>query len=335
MAISDSLLSFVNADPSSSSSLASDDAAHARRTIPTTTTQLPPGASILLTDSLAVSAQPWLVHFVSRALRPPPPSLHQQQQQPGGPARVTRPQAARDAGAGGSGGKRKVIVLGVREREEWWTGVLKKSGIQLATEKTSNHFNYFSLSDDPATPLVESFARIRETISSSTTAAVTVDPDSDNAEVGPLVVLDDVSALGWMGHDLRDVLRFWNGLRSLLEPSRATLVTLQHYAPAPASGIEEDPVDTYLFRALLQRSDLWLQVEPLGGASSTSGEISVHLAPAYLPIPPFAIDPSCGALNASGPLARPFWVDEGAGGVEIGVKGRERIGGGGGASKWA
>ncbi|TKA50899.1 hypothetical protein B0A53_05770 [Rhodotorula sp. CCFEE 5036] len=213
-------------------------------------------------------------------------------------------------------------------------GVLKKSGIQLATEKTSDHFDYFSLSD-PATPLVESFANIREAISSSTTAAATVDCENESAEVGPLVVLDDVSALAWMGHDLRDVLRFWNGLRSLLEPSRATLVTLQHYAPAPASGIEEDPVDTYLFRALLQRSDLWLQVEPLGGASSTSGEISVHLAPAYLPIPPFAIDPSCGALNASGPLARPFWVDEGAGGVEIGVKGQERIGGGGGASKWA
>ena len=27
----------------------------------------------------------------------------------------------------GGQGKRKVIVLGVREREEWWTGVLKKS----------------------------------------------------------------------------------------------------------------------------------------------------------------------------------------------------------------
>jgi hypothetical protein len=37
-------------------------------------------------------------------------------------------------------------------------------GIQLATEKTSDHFDYFSLSD-PATPLVESFANIREAIS--------------------------------------------------------------------------------------------------------------------------------------------------------------------------
>lgn len=31
-------------------------------------------------------------------------------------------------------------------------------------------------------------------------------------------MLDDVSALAWMGHDLRDVLRFWAGLRSLLKP---------------------------------------------------------------------------------------------------------------------
>ena len=92
-------------------------------------------------------------------------------------------------------------------------------GIQLATEKTSGHFHYLSLSD-PANPLVESFARIRETLSLSTSAAATVDreSESESAEVGPLVVLDDVSALAWMGHDLRDVLRFWNGLRSLLEP---------------------------------------------------------------------------------------------------------------------
>lgn len=92
-------------------------------------------------------------------------------------------------------------------------------GIQLATEKTSGHFNHLSLSD-PATPLVESFARTREALSLSTSAAATVDRESESerAEVGPLVVLDDLSALVWMGHDLRDVLRFWNGLWSLLEP---------------------------------------------------------------------------------------------------------------------
>ena len=131
MAISDSLLSFINAGPSSSlsSSLASDDAADSRRTTPlTTTTQLPPGASILLTDSLAVPAQPWLVHFVSRALRPPP----SQQHLGSGSLNHVRQHAARDAKGEsmmmrGGQGKRKVIVLGVREREEWWTGVLKKS----------------------------------------------------------------------------------------------------------------------------------------------------------------------------------------------------------------
>lgn len=40
-------------------------------------------------------------------------------------------------------------------------------------------------------------------------------------------MLDDVSALGWMGHDLRDVLRFWNGLRSLLEPVRHTFSPIE------------------------------------------------------------------------------------------------------------
>ncbi|GAA5988092.1 hypothetical protein JCM10908_002060 [Rhodotorula pacifica] len=329
MTISGSLLSFIGAPtrPVSASTTPSTE----NSSVTTTTATLPSGSSILVTDALAVSAQPWLVHFVARALRPQPASgshHHQQQQQMSSSALTANGHTYGAAGGAGTG-KRKVLVLGVREREEWWTGVLKKSGIQLAADRTSGHFDFLSLSD-PSVPLSESFARIRDTLLERTSA-------DEEGGVDALIVLDDVSALAWMGHDLREVLRWWNGLRSLLAKSQATLLTLQHYAPAPSAGLEEDPADTHLFRSLLQRSDIWLQVEPLGGgtagaASSTAGEISVHLAPSYLPIPPFAIDPSCGALSASGPRARPFWVDEAAGGVEIGVKGRERPGG---AGKWA
>lgn len=76
-----------------------------------------------------------------------------------------------------------------------------------------------------------------------------------------------------------DPARLLNRVGFLNAQARATLLTLQHYAPSPANGIEEDPADTYLFHALLQRSLLWLQVEPLGGGgattsgSSTSGEV--------------------------------------------------------------
>lgn len=220
--------------------------------------------------------------------------------------------------------------MGVKEREEWWVGVLKKSGIQLANERASGQFRYLSLAD-PAVSLAGTFALLRETL---------LDDVSGEA-LGPLVVLDDVSALAWMGPEVRDVLRWWNGVRSLLGPARATLLTLQHYASSPSAGIEEDPSDTWLFRSLLQRSDLWLQVEPVGGGggggaassgAATSGEVSVHLAPSYLPVSSAVLDPLSGALSSSGPNARPFWVDEAAGGVEVGIKGRERAGG---AAKWA
>lgn len=169
-------------------------------------------------------------------------------------------------------------------------------GIQLANERASGQFRYLSLAD-PAVSLAESFALLRETLQD----------DVSGEAHGPLVVLDDVSALAWMGPEVRDVLRWWNGVRSLLGPvrffvpgfsssirsatnsraaprkqARATLLTLQHYAPSPSAGIEEDPSDTWLFRSLLQRSDLWLQVEPVGGGggggaassgAATSGEV--------------------------------------------------------------
>lgn len=139
MASSSTLLSFLSAEcsavwnPSSAGTAAS--IAASTSTTPTTktlrsTTVLPPGASILVTDSLAVSAQPWLVHFVARALRPPAESQphHRLQRRPSS--------GSSRGGQVGTGGvkasataqkKRRVIVLGVREREEWWTGVLKKS----------------------------------------------------------------------------------------------------------------------------------------------------------------------------------------------------------------
>lgn len=139
MASSGTLLSFLCAECSAVSNPSSaGTAASIAASTPTTsttktlrsTTVLPPGASILVTDSLAVSAQPWLVHFVARALRPPAESQphHRPQRRPSS--------GSSRGGQVGTGGvkasataqkKRRVIVLGVREREEWWTGVLKKS----------------------------------------------------------------------------------------------------------------------------------------------------------------------------------------------------------------
>lgn len=87
---------------------------------------LSPGASILLTDSLAVSAQPWLVHYVARALRPVGQRAHSGSIASGAAAGHTSGPSGSISGAGGTEARR-VIVLGVKEREEWWVGVLKKS----------------------------------------------------------------------------------------------------------------------------------------------------------------------------------------------------------------
>lgn len=91
--------------------------------------------------------------------------------------------------------------------------------IQLATERSGGHFEYLSLSD-PAVPLVDSYHRFRNSLARA--------DDLGESEVGPLVVLDDVSALGWMGHGVHELLQWWNGLRSLLESVRVSVGEAVH-----------------------------------------------------------------------------------------------------------
>lgn len=91
-------------------------------------------------------------------------------------------------------------------------------GIQLATERATGHFHFVSLAD-PSLSLAESFALVRQALSPS----VEVD-DEASEETGPLVVLDDVSALIWIGNEAKEVVRWWNGLRSLLGPVRPSAI---------------------------------------------------------------------------------------------------------------
>lgn len=71
--------------------------------LPSTTSALPPDFSLLLTDTLDAPATFLIVQLVARALRPAQP-------EPGRRAEK----------------RRRVVVVGVREREDHWAGTLKK-----------------------------------------------------------------------------------------------------------------------------------------------------------------------------------------------------------------
>ncbi|GAA5924257.1 hypothetical protein JCM3775_005638 [Rhodotorula graminis] len=291
---SDFLTFTLPASPTSSSSL------------PSTSTALPPDLSLLLTDTLDAPATFLLVQLVVRALRPAVPE----------PARA-RARAA---------GPRRVVLVGVREREEYWGATLRKHGVQLATESSARRFTFLDASS-PSLPLADLFSSLRTALSRPDAAARPPDPraptdgNPGGDEPGPLVVIDDLSALLWVGREARDVVRWWRGVRALVSESSASLVTLlladslspspSTHAPSPTSSPYQSPDDQYLFRHALQGCDLWGEVVGLGnGGTGARGELSLHRGPSLVtpsPAPPhWSVD-----APRSGARALQYKLDEG------------------------
>ncbi|BGP32869.1 hypothetical protein JCM10296v2_004654 [Rhodotorula toruloides] len=228
---------------------------------------LPPDFSLLVTDTLDSPAQFFLLQLISNALRP--------------------------SGAGRGrlqelDERTRVVVLGVKEREEYWASLLKKSGVQLATERSKGSFVFLDCSSPTETP--------SSLLSLAASAVAPPDQAADGSSrtkpyLGPLIVLDDVCALLWMGMAMREIVTFWAALRRLTSEHCGALVTLFHADslspspsfPSPAAPAYDSPEDQYLFRSLLQRSDLWVEVTGLSSAGSGGqGEITIHRGPSLV-----------------------------------------------------
>ncbi|KAG2342813.1 hypothetical protein BDR05DRAFT_885305 [Suillus weaverae] len=89
----------------------------------------------------------------------------------------------------------------------------------------------------------------------------------------PLVILDDITSLEWLGVSLVDLSRFVRALRTLCVKMDAALVIRHHIVTPP----EPDA----LLRHLLQLCTYHIEVRPLssGRSGAVSGEICVHLGP--------------------------------------------------------
>ncbi|GAA5891742.1 hypothetical protein JCM6882_006191 [Rhodosporidiobolus microsporus] len=276
---------------SSSSSASASSSSSSRSPLP------PPRTSLLLTDTLAAPGAFAVAHFLQRALRP---------------AAISGA-AGGGAGAGkGKGkareGRRRVVLVGVAEREEYWAALMRKNGIQLPTETVAGHFSYLDATS-PSVPLSSLYASLCALLRRPTPAppAPPAEDAEDEAE-GPIVIVDDLSALVWRGEGAREVGRWWIAVRGAVDATNSSLITLLHadslspsYPPAPSSTGAcstpfEDSEDQYLFRTVLQRSDVWVEVAGLmtgGGTGGTRGEITIHRGPSLLEsTTTFTIDPS-------------------------------------------
>ncbi|GAA5854145.1 hypothetical protein JCM8547_008243 [Rhodosporidiobolus lusitaniae] len=245
----------------------------------------PPRSALLLTDTLDAPAQFALVQFIQRALRP----------------------AATGGGVGGKGEQRKVVVVGAGEREEFWARVVRKTGIQLPAESSAGRFTYVDATS-PSVPLTEIYSSLLDVFSSSSSSS---SPAPETNGAGPIVIIDDLSALVWRGEEVREVVRWWKAVRSAVDAAHASLITLLHgdslspslpHIPSSVSRFSSsssaafsDPEDQYVFRQVLARSEVWMEVTGLvtgGGAGGTRGEITIHRGPALLDDEGYAVDPS-------------------------------------------
>ncbi|GAA5836628.1 hypothetical protein JCM11251_002682 [Rhodosporidiobolus azoricus] len=258
-------LTFTSRDSASTPSLTPSSSSH-RSALP------PPRTSLLLTDTLASPAQFAIAHYLQRLLRP----LHG----------VVSNSAAGMKGKGKEGGRR-VVLVGVGEKEEYWAALLRKHSIQLPAESTAGRFSYIDATS-PSTTLSSLYTSL-----SSLLRLRDVQDGVEEEWEGPLVILDDVSALLWRGEGAREVVRWWKAVRGAVDATNSSMITVLHAdslspsfppTPSPSTPFEE-PDDQYLFRQIVQQCDVWVEVAGLmtgGGTGGTRGEITLHRAPSLL-----------------------------------------------------
>ncbi|KAJ3517047.1 hypothetical protein NLJ89_g747 [Agrocybe chaxingu] len=153
--------------------------------------------------------------------------------------------------------KPKSVILSVSEGLSRWKTLAMKSNINLQTHLDAGTLEFIELLSC-AEPSAE--ANLRGVFDRVRTAL----ENSRPSQQLPLIILDDVSVLEWIGFSPTSVQRFIRALRSLALKANATLV-LRHHVVTPNEPDE-------LLRHLLQICTYHLEVRPL--ASGRSGAVS-------------------------------------------------------------
>ncbi|PPQ68880.1 hypothetical protein CVT24_007689 [Panaeolus cyanescens] len=159
------------------------------------------------------------------------------------------------------------IILSVSESLARWKALATKSNLNLEQRLNKgsltfidalNHIQPNFESPNQALGLDIIFEQIRSRLDQST-------------DESPLVILDDLASLEWMGFPTISLTRFLRALRALCLKKNATLIILQHILNP------EDPQE--LLRNMLQISTYHLEVRPLssGRSGTVSGEVALHL----------------------------------------------------------
>ncbi|KAG2135463.1 hypothetical protein DEU56DRAFT_913302 [Suillus clintonianus] len=159
------------------------------------------------------------------------------------------------------------IVLAVSESLERWKSVASKANINVAQNES---FQFIDIFDQH--PHGEGNTNDLSLKSIYDLLSVKLSDSRINGQI-PLVILDDITSLEWLGVSLLDLSRFSRALRTLCVKMDAALVVRHHIVTPP----EPDA----LLQHLLQLCTYHIEVRPLasGRSGAVSGEICVHLGP--------------------------------------------------------
>ncbi|KAI0745624.1 hypothetical protein C8Q76DRAFT_704213 [Earliella scabrosa] len=97
---------------------------------------------------------------------------------------------------------------------------------------------------------------------------------SEDVEKNTLLILDDLTALEWIGIPTEEIARFARALCALSRRHNSSLV-VRHHITTPSEPDE-------LFKRLVELCDYHLDIFPLssGRSGSVSGQVSLHCGPA-------------------------------------------------------
>ncbi|KAG1752843.1 hypothetical protein EDB19DRAFT_1670099 [Suillus lakei] len=162
----------------------------------------------------------------------------------------------------------KCIVLAVSESLERWKSVASKANINVAHNESFQFIDVF----EQHRPSGEGNTNDISLKSIYDLLSVKLSDSRINGQI-PLVILDDITSLEWLGVSLLDLSRFARALRTLCVKMDAALVVRHHIVTPP----EPDA----LLQHLLQLCTYHIEVRPLasGRSGAVSGEICVHLGP--------------------------------------------------------
>ncbi|CDZ98269.1 Uncharacterised protein family UPF0405 [Phaffia rhodozyma] len=203
---------------------------------------LPPAATtVLLSDTISAPADFVLLHFVATQLK----------------------------------ATKSVLLVGCGEGVDHYKAISKKIGISLDQPNFKFHDALSAQSQSSAPSdlrnLFDSIISLVERQQKENSSP------SDGPESEVMVVLDDLSALLWMGAELETVGRFVRALQASSRKLNFNIVYLVHTIPSSASAVPEDE----LFRLLHPSADLWIRVQGL--QSGRSGDVSGELS--FIPSP--------------------------------------------------